>query len=316
MQPAIDRLVSVPENPVPEGARVTVAGTADGVGLRIALWRPETARRGAVCVLPGRSEFIEKYFETITDLLRRGFAVASLDWRGQGGSQRLLSNPIKGHIDHFALYRRDLDTLLGVVERQDFPRPWCALAHSMGGAVLIDTLAHGEARIERGVLSAPMCGIHNVSRRGAASAAVRVLNLAGLGGFFLPGGRAHAPSAFDPFEDNQLTSDPARYQRTATSLIAGPDLAIGGPTIGWTAAAFRLIKAMRRPDYGLAMRCPLLFVTAGNETIVSSPAAEALASRIRGASALHIPGSRHEILMERDVFRDQFWAAFDAYIPG
>ena len=29
-----------------------------------------------------------------------------------------------------------------------------------------------------------------------------------------------------------------------------------------------------------------------------------------------IPGARHEILMERDAIREQFWAAFDAFIPG
>jgi lysophospholipase len=29
-----------------------------------------------------------------------------------------------------------------------------------------------------------------------------------------------------------------------------------------------------------------------------------------------IPESRHEILMERDHIRAQFWTAFDAFIPG
>jgi lysophospholipase len=27
-------------------------------------------------------------------------------------------------------------------------------------------------------------------------------------------------------------------------------------------------------------------------------------------------GARHEILMESDPIREQFWAAFDAFIPG
>ena len=35
---------------------------------------------------------IEKYFEVVGELRRRGFAVAVLDWRGQGGSSRLLRN--------------------------------------------------------------------------------------------------------------------------------------------------------------------------------------------------------------------------------
>jgi lysophospholipase len=29
-----------------------------------------------------------------------------------------------------------------------------------------------------------------------------------------------------------------------------------------------------------------------------------------------LDGAAHEILIERDVFREPFWAAFDAFIPG
>jgi lysophospholipase len=29
-----------------------------------------------------------------------------------------------------------------------------------------------------------------------------------------------------------------------------------------------------------------------------------------------IPGARHELMMERDVYAGQFWAAFDAFVPG
>jgi lysophospholipase len=29
-----------------------------------------------------------------------------------------------------------------------------------------------------------------------------------------------------------------------------------------------------------------------------------------------IVGAQHELMMERDAFREQFWAAFDAFIPG
>ena len=29
-----------------------------------------------------------------------------------------------------------------------------------------------------------------------------------------------------------------------------------------------------------------------------------------------IDGAEHEILMERDSLRDQFWVAFDKFIPG
>src|SRR3990170_1819001 len=85
-------LVSIPANPVPEDVVTGVLKTPDGISLRFARWAPPPGRKGTVCLFPGRAEFIEKYFETVRDLRARGFAVAALDWRGQGGSQRLIGN--------------------------------------------------------------------------------------------------------------------------------------------------------------------------------------------------------------------------------
>ena len=41
-----------------------------------------------------------------------------------------------------------------------------------------------------------------------------------------------------------------------------------------------------------------------------------LERRVKTTAHLRIPGARHEILMERNDFRDQFWVAFDAFIQG
>jgi lysophospholipase len=82
-------LTSTPDNPAPPGAVEEDISAADGVRLRTARWTPSSAI-GTVVVLGGRGEFIEKYFEVISELLARGFAVATMDWRGQGGSERSL----------------------------------------------------------------------------------------------------------------------------------------------------------------------------------------------------------------------------------
>jgi len=49
---------------------------------------------------------------------------------------------------------------------------------------------------------------------------------------------------------------------------------------------------------------------------VSSKAVEELAVRLRAGSQIVLRGARHEILQERDAIREQFWAAFDAFVPG
>src|SRR5262249_27060355 len=103
------KLVSIPANPVPEGAVTGVLKTPDGASLRFTRWPPPASgRKGTVCLFQGRIEFIEKYFEVVRDLHARGFAVATLDWRGQGLSGRVLREPRKGHVAHFAEYDTDL----------------------------------------------------------------------------------------------------------------------------------------------------------------------------------------------------------------
>ena len=87
------KLVSIPANPVPDNFVTGTLKTPDGVSLRFARWQPPAGRRGTVCIFQGRGEWIEKYFETVRDLRARGFAVAALDWRGQGLSDRALQRP-------------------------------------------------------------------------------------------------------------------------------------------------------------------------------------------------------------------------------
>ena len=61
---------------------------------------------------------------------------------------------------------------------------------------------------------------------------------------------------------------------------------------------------------------PILMLAASNDTIVSTAAIEEFAYHLRAGSHLVIAGSKHEILQEQDRYRGQFWAAFDAFVPG
>jgi lysophospholipase len=309
-------LVSTPDNPVPPGAVVAVARAVDGVQLRTARWVPTTALRGTVAILQGRSEFIEKYFETIRDLLARGFAVAAMDWRGQGGSARQLKNPRKGHIDDFALFERDLNALVDDVLGPSCPQPWFGLCHSMGGAIML-SIAHADrCPFERVVLTAPMIGPYGLVYPRAAHGFVQIFDALGFGGAFAPGGRGKSIAAI-PFKDNVLTSDPARYARSASVLAANPQLSVGWWTIGWAHAAFRLWTRFEDPEYARQiLRPPMLVVGSGADRVVDLQATERFVSRQRSGRLIVIDGAEHEIMMERDALRDQFWAAFDKFIPG
>src|SRR5262245_50561944 len=135
------KLISIPANPVPDNVVTGQIKTRDGVSLRFARWAPPPGRKGTVCIFQGRAEFIEKYFETVRDLRTRGFAVATIDWRGQGLSDRALSDSRKGHVRDFSEYESDLDVFMREVVLPDCPPPIYAVAHSMGASVLV-RIAH------------------------------------------------------------------------------------------------------------------------------------------------------------------------------
>jgi lysophospholipase len=308
-------LVSIPANPAPEGVTVGMLKTPDGVAVRFARWEPPPGRKGTLCVFPGRAEFIEKYFEVVNDARERGFAVAMLDWRGQGLSQRMLGDRLKGYVRSFSDYDDDLETFVKEIVLPDCPPPLFALGHSMGGTVLLRAAYRGRRWFDRMVLSAPMIALAGRAASRSARMTARSLRYLGMGGAYIPGGGA-TPVATRPFIGNPVTSDPVRYARTAAIVEAEPDLGLGAPTVGWVDAAFRTMAEFAEPSYPTRIRQPMLILAAGQDELVSTPAIGDFAQRLRAGAHLVISGSQHEILMERDRFRSQFWAAFDAFVPG
>lgn len=310
------QLLETPDNPIPKRPSVTQIETRDGIPLRVARWRPTTRRvRGTVCILHGRAEFIERYFEVITELRRRGFAVVTFDWRGQGRSGREVDNPRKGYVRTFAHYQRDLEAIQREILEPLMPKPHFALAHSMGGAIALQGAREGWLPFERLVATTPMIDICIVKVTHMRRTTARVARWLGLGKHFVPGG-GETPISTKPFPGNRLTSDQRRYTRNAALATAMGEGAIGDATISWLDAAFTFMAQFRDPRFPLEIRIPTLIVAAGADPVCATPAIERFAARLKVGHAIVIPGSRHEILMERESIRNDFWAAFDAFIPG
>lgn len=308
-------LVSVPANPVPDDVVSGTIRTPDGADLRFARWAPPAKRKGTVCVFTGRGECIEKYFETVRDLRERGFAVAMIDWRGQGHSSRRLKDSRKGYVRDFSDFEIDVETFVQQVVLPDCPPPYFALAHSMGGAVMLRISHAGKRWFDRIVLSAPMIDLPGRTTSAPVRTIVRLLRYAGMGGNYVPGGN-DALVGTTTFVNNPLTSDPVRYARNAAIYEEEPTLGIASPTVAWADSAFKAMRAFKAVDYPSRIRQPILMIAASNDAVVSTGAIEEFAYHMRAGSHLVIAGSRHEILQEQDRYRGQFWAAFDAYVPG
>jgi lysophospholipase len=304
-------LVATERDPVPQGAEVDRITAADGTVLRVARWLPSGGTRGTVVILNGRTEFVEKYFEVIGDLLRRHYAVATLDWRGQGLSDRPLRNRHKGHVRDFGLYVSDLRRVFTRFVEPTCPRPYRALSHSLGGCIALHYLALHPDSFTSAIFSAPMWGIG----RGAGTSAplrtlVGLLDALGLGGRYLPGRRDYGDSD-RAFAGNPLTRDAERFARFVAQVDAEPRLALGGPTIHWAREAMRAIAAIHAPGFAERVEIPIRVCTARDDSVVSIAAQSAVASRLANASQHVFEGARHELLMERDSIRNRFYTLFE-----
>ncbi len=208
--------VRVPGNDSPEGAEEHWLEGRGGVKIRV-MTAPAAASptRGSVLVCPGRTEFIEKYFEVLRELQRRGFAVFCIDWRGQGLSGREVEDGLKGHFDSFDDPVNDLATALKLLADK-LPGPHIGLAHSMGGAILLRALQTRRVELDGAVFVAPMWGIAGLD--GLAKGFTRFMTSLGAGGMFAPG----VPRKWkrEAFQRNPVTNDHGRHT-ICQDLIVG-----------------------------------------------------------------------------------------------
>ena len=310
----IARFVTVDGNAPPAGGKVDSFETPDGAQLRYAVWLGRETPRGTVVLVPGRTEFIEKYFETIGELLDRDFAVAAIDLRGQGLSSRERPDRLKGHILDFETYVHDLKLWLEDCVQPDLPGPYSLLAHSMGGHIALRYLHDHPGLMSCAVVTAAMTMIRSQPlSNGFARSLVKIgRRVFGPNATLVSGARANPFVA--RFEQNKLTHDKARFDRMQSLIHAERDLGLGPPTMGWLNAALRSMDMINQPDYISAIATPLLLGIAAGDQVIDVASQRRFAQHLPNGSSFTVDGSHHEILMETDERRAVFWQHFDRFV--
>jgi len=306
-------LYATADNPVPENHLAGFFEGRGGVKIRYAVFRSATREaRGTVVLLQGRSECIEKYYETITDLTARGLWVATFDWRGQAGSGRLVSGSRAGHVARFADYEADLSLFLERIVLPDARLPFFIVAHSTGALVALSMAPELENRIERMVLASPFVALGGQSMSQHQIAVIaRLASLTGLGKRTFRKGEPPLG-----FTDNVVTSDARRFARNMAIYAEHPELSIGWPTARWLNETLGAMTRVTHQDHLTRIRIPTLLLCATADALVPRKAVNDLARIFRAARLIEIDGARHELFQEADRFRAQALAAVEAFIPG
>jgi len=296
--------------------RTRVIASGDGKRLRVGEWdsAPGAAARGFCTILDGQTEFIEKYGEVTAELAARGFAGAILDWRGQGGSERLVADPLKAHVRDFSEYDTDLSAFMDQVVRPAASARPIALAHSMGAHNLLRALHQNPQIFSAAVMTAPML---RTGTRGHPRRLVRAIGYLhahlGFANQWVWGMQARDPLRI-PFEDNLVTSDRERFARVRAFLAEHPGIRLAGPTWRWLDAAYRSMARMEAPGFAEAITTPCLIFGAGRDRIVETDAIRAFVRRLPRVRYVEIAEGEHEILMENDSIRAEFWNTFDDFV--
>lgn len=306
-------LHTTPDNPPPENYSSGYFIGHRGVRLRYGIFRSShTVAKGTVVLLHGRNECIEKYFETIRNLNDRGLWVATYDHRGQGLSNRLMSNARRGHVRRFADYEKDLQLFLTQIVLPDTRLPFFLVAHSLGALVALSAAPLLASRIDRMALLAPFLGL---SGQMLPSSMIRFVTqvacATGLSGVALTGEKPPLS-----FEHNIVTSDARRYRRNLAIVEARPELGLGPPSCRWLAECFKAIDRVSRRDHLSRIRIPTILLAPTRDRLVPYGDQERLAANFRACQLVSIPGSQHEVFQERDVFREPALSAIAAFMPG
>ncbi|WP_068112406.1 alpha/beta fold hydrolase [Tropicimonas marinistellae] len=302
----------------PDGAAAFWFRTVDGVRLRLGRLAPAPQNAlGTVLLFPGRTEFLEKYGPAATELQARGFACASIDWRGQGLSDRLLDDPATGHVAAFADYQIDVAALLDFAQVEGLPAPYFLLAHSMGGAIGLRAL-HDALPVAAAAFSAPMWDVAlPANSRPLVHMIALTARTFGQGNRYMPSTDSTSYVREAPFANNTLTTDPEMFAWMQRQLAAAPGFALGGPSIDWLDDALRegrVLTRMKPPDL------PCLTWMGSNERIVGKEAIRRLMGRWPGGVLTEVPGAEHELMMEVPATRIAFFDAcashFAAALPS
>ncbi|WP_253201468.1 alpha/beta fold hydrolase [Sphingomonas quercus] len=290
---------------IPAGFRLGNWAAADGWPHRRFDWPAdaEARPRGSLLYASGRADFVEKYLEALEHWHRRGWSISGFDWRGQGGSGRIVPGLAGSHLASFEPLVEDL---AGFAEqwRRDTPGPHVVIGHSMGGHLVLRALAERRIHADAVVLTAPMIGL----------AAPRIGRLiAFLAGLF---GMTMRPIASD-LEPGQkqprLTSSIERFADAEWWKQSQPELGSGVPTWGWVHAAYDSIARLRRPGLLEGITTPVLMISSATDRLVSNAAMARAAKRIPGARLVPSAGA-HEILREADPIRLAALTAIDDFL--
>jgi len=280
--------------------------------------QPENLKHLIICA--GRSEGYLKYQELAYDFYKQGYNIYLIDHRGQGISQRLLSDKHKGYVESFDDYVDDLHIFVSDIvnncinnrKENEKTKPYL-LAHSMGGAIATLYMQRYPDSIKAAVLSSPMMAINsgvlpNFLAELLVKSVYKLNLLCSSSPWYFIGQKAYSSTEFSK---NVLTHCQQRYQDFNQLYNENVELQLGGVTPRWLVEA--LIAKINIFAQLAQLKTPLMVLQAGNDVVVDNQVQIEFCRALNQMNPAVCPqqqpfiikGAYHELLFEIDEYRDQ-----------
>lgn len=298
--------VMIDRRAIPAAANETIWYAGDNWPIRRIDWSKERPQvRGSLLFLPGRGDHYEKYLETLDYFHAEGWLVTAVDWRGQGGSGRLLADPGVGHIDDFSTWIADLK-ILYFKWKAERPGPHVVIAHSMGGHLTMRALVEKAIDPDAVVLSAPMLGIQTGGlplRLNHAFAKLMVKMGRGEQSAWKISEKPMSPMSM---RGRMLTHDADRYNDELAWWDLRPEVKLGPPSWNWLERAMDSIRNLDEPGLLEQVKTPILLLATTGDQLVSTKRIIVDSKRLPNAELLLFgKEAAHELLREADLVRDK-----------
>jgi len=255
--------------------------------------------KGSIVISNGRTESILKYKELIYDLTQNGYSVFILDHRGQGVSDRITaSKPRLGDIDNFDYYVEDLHTFVKNIVKPTDPKKLFLLSHSMGGAIAALYLNKYKNDFDAAVLSSPMIEPKMILPSTSTLICKIITN------FTIPQKKAiesNEKYKKSAVEKESLTHSSIRFNIYKNEMQQHPQNIIYSPSWFWVDETCRVTKKLLEEKFSYTK--DILLLQSGDDSIVNLKPQEKFCNRLQNCKLIKIDGARHELFIEKDIYR-------------
>ncbi len=297
--------------PLPEGAVFGTFEREPGVVLEtLTVFHPNP--KATIVLVPGYTAPLDVYGGTFQAFFDAGYAVRGLSQRGQGRSWRPLPNPEKGYVEDYRDLSADLAAYIKTIDG-----PVLVYGNSMGGHIAMLMAGTEHIAVQAYALLVPMAKIHTGEfPYEVAGALTDFYSAIGFGANY---GFGRSDWTFVPrnlSEPTDCSAIPA-YAHTRHMLVGlNTQLRVSDVTNQWVSETMKSTAEVASANHLARISAPVLSITAGDDRIVQTEAAEANCKALPNCRIKRFEAARHCIMHEGQAQKDAVHAEAIAFFDG